>query len=815
MGPDHVDDQGRNLAGTGRGYSAGASLKDTDLKHSNTPTGRGTNSPSSSGSASDLGLDRILVVDDSAEFLKFFGQDVLPQYGYNTLLARSGREALHLMSEENPALVLLDVQMPDISGLQVLQEMQERHLDLPVIMMTAHGSESVAVKAFQLGAADYLIKPFDLDLARAAIDRQLMQVRLRREKEELSRQLELARRNLERRVRELSVLLGITKSVTSLLDLDKVLDRVVEAAIFVTTAEEGALWLLDSEGDELVLRAGGEGMLKNSGQGDPGSRHPLAHLPLVENPIGKVFLNARSLRVVGQGSGDEAARLGLANSAQDQADLRINADYVVRALLAVPLVTKGQTMGVLAVANRTHGRPFAASDDTMLQALADFAAIAIQNAQAYQATDRALAQRMEEITHLYDITRTVTSTLNQEEILDLITARISEMFRVEAGALLLLDEEARELEFVASWMGEAAGLSEPLRGLRLKLGAQGGQGIAGEVAVSQRPTMVNDAYNDERFYSQVDRTTGFITRSILCAPLLVKDRCIGVIELLNKIDGPFVAEDMERLTNVTGSVAIALENASLYRTAQEMHEAKSYLVATMARELRSPLTAIKGYSDILLSGSQSGREYLAGGDAALGTLGSESVRQIRANVSRMITLMEDLLDISRLEMGETQLVFEPISLKDVVAQITSSLEQRLKDKGLRLAVKVPSRLPPVQGDRERIAQVLNSLLTNAYCYTLPKGRIHIEAQLLDAPRRRKEAVISVSDTGIGIEPEEQSRVFERFYRGDHPIVRQHSGRGLSLSIAKSLVELHGGRIWVESEPGKGATFSFTLPLAAR
>jgi len=193
----------------------------------------------------DMAPDRILVVDDNPEFLKFLGQDVLPQYGYETLLARSGREGLRLMSEEKPSLVLLDVQMPDISGLEVLEEMQEQCLELPVIMMTAHGSESVAVKAFQLGATDYLIKPFDLSLARVAIDRQLLQVRLRREKEELSRQLELARRDLERRVRELSVLLGVTKSVTSFLDLDKVLARVVEAAVFVTTAEEGALWLVD------------------------------------------------------------------------------------------------------------------------------------------------------------------------------------------------------------------------------------------------------------------------------------------------------------------------------------------------------------------------------------------------------------------------------------------------------------------------------------------------------------------------------------------------------------------------------------------
>jgi len=595
----------------------------------------------------------------------------------------------------------------------------------------------------------------------------------------------------------------------------------------------------------------------------------LARLPLSGNLIGRVFRGAGPLRVA---AGASAASL-MEDLAGEQDELGIKAGYPVRALLAVPLAARGETLGVLSVANRSHARAFTASDDTMLQALADFAAIAIQNAQAYEATDQALSQRMEEITHLYDIARTVTSTLDQKEILGLITAKIGEMFHVEAGALLLLDEEAEELEFVASWMGDEAGLTEPLRGIRLKLRAEGagrpqstGQGIAGQVAFSQQPMIVNDAYNDSRFFSQVDRTTGFVTRSILCAPLLIGARCLGVIELLNKIDGPFDNEDMERLKNVSGSVAIALENARLYSTAQELYEGQSRLVATMARELRSPLTTIKGYSDMLLSGTRAeGRGYTAegrgystegrkaDGAASLSTdlgmglanpnLGSEGIRQIQANVTRLITLMEDLLDISRLETRETQLIFQPIPVKDVVAQITSSLEQRLKEKGLRLSVKIPSRLPPVQADRERLGQVLNSLLTNAYCYTLPKGRIQVEAKAeakveagaaLTAagtagrgptsrrrwhgwalgsrePEVEEVVVISVSDTGIGIAQEEQPRVFERFFRGDHPIVRQYPGRGLSLSIAKSLVELHGGQIWVESEPGKGTVFSFTLP----
>jgi len=455
--------------------------------------------------------DRILVVDDNREFVKFLSRDLLPQYGYETLTALTGRDALRLITEEQPDLVLLDVQMPDISGLDVLKEISRQKLQVPVVMMTAHGSESIAVKAFQLGAKDYLMKPFELDLAHAAIERQLTQIRLMREKERLTKELDLARRDLERRVKELTVLFGITKSVTSLLNVDQVLDRVVEAAVFITTAEEGALWLSDPARQELVLRAG-----KDLAEG---GAH-LRHLKIQDSLVGQVFHSAQPLRTA---------------SKPEQNGLNLKAGYQVRALLAVPLIARGQTIGVLSVANRSHSRAFAANDDTMLQALGDFAAISIQNAQVYQATDQALSLRVDELTHLYDIARTVTSTFDEEEIFDLITAKVGEMFQVEAGALLMLDEEMDELEFVTSWLGDR----EPLRGIRLKLG----QGVVGQAAVTREPVLVNDAYNDERFYSQVDSATGFVTRSILCAPLLVQDRCIGVIELLNKIDG---AQDNKR-----------------------------------------------------------------------------------------------------------------------------------------------------------------------------------------------------------------------------------------------------------------------------
>jgi two-component system NtrC family sensor kinase len=721
--------------------------------------------------------ERILVVDDSAELRSFLCQDILPQFGFEALPAANGRQALRLMAEEAVDLILLDVQLPDISGLDILKEMNECQIQVPVILMTAHGSETIAVEAFRLGVQDYLVKPFDMEVAQGAIDRLLARKRLKEEKEHLQTELEEARRDLEQRLKELTVLFGVSKSVTAQLELDKVLARLVEAAVFICRAEDGMLWLVEPGTDELEIKAE-KGLAQN--------RADLARLNLRESFVGQMLRGLRPVRMA---------------SAPGEAGIRMAAGYEVRALLSVPLLVRGKPVGVLTAANRSHGRPFTAGNEAMLQALADYAAIAIDNARVYQATDQALTQRVAELTYLYDITRTLTSTLDRAQVFDLVAARITEMFHVEAGALLLLDEETEELEFVTNWVGDP----QPLQGMRLKPG----QGVAGQVALTHQPAVTNDAYNDARFFKQVDQTTGFETRSILCVPLLLHDRCIGVIELLNKIDGPFTQDDLERLQNVTSSVTIALENARLFREARELYEGNSRFVATVARELCSPLTAIKGYSTMLLSGAVGELEDMQ----------AESIAQIESSTDYLITLMEDMLDIARLQLGETPLNLQPVSLKEIVTQLSSSFEQRLREKNMRLVVKIPARLPAVYADQKRIGQVLNSLVSNAYLYTLPKGRISIEGKTEDSrwlQRNTAEWVtVSVSDTGIGIAPEDQPRVFDRFFRADHPLVRQHPGRGLSLSIARSLVKLHGGRIWVESTPGQGSTFRFTLPSAAR
>ena len=228
----------------------------------------------------------------------------------------------------------------------------------------------------------------------------------------------------------------------------------------------------------------------------------------------------------------------------------------------------------------------------------------------------------------------------------------------------------------------------------------------------------------------------------------------------------------------------------------EADRAKSEFVSTVSHELRTPLTSIKGYTDLL---------YMD----AVGDLNDEQkkfLNIVKANADRLTALSTDLLDISRVETGRIRLDMKEVDMDEIVNDVVASLQPEIQRKGLHLrSISLPD-LQPVRGDRGRIVQVLNNLLSNAYRYTPAGGTITVGVSQSDSMLR-----VDVADTGIGISPKDQAKLFSRFYRADDPRVREISGTGLGLAITRMFVELHGGRIWVQSELNKGSTFTFVLP----
>ena len=300
-------------------------------------------------------MERILIIDDGRENRDFIAEYVLQPNGYEALMAKDGKEGLDMILEHKPDLILLDYQLPRMNGIEVLQAMAERGLNIPVILMTFYGSEEVAVEVYRLGVRDYVKKPFSVEEMLLAIERSLGDGRLRREKEALTERLIQANRELQLRLQELNVLYSVGKSVTSLADIEQLLPRIVDAAIKLTSAEEGHLYLL--ENDALICRA-----LK---------RH-----------------NATRASSVSIAADDPVAQ-HVAKTGQPLILTPEQTEQTAKAPLSIacaPLVIQGQVIGVLGVSNiSTSARVFSKHDSGLLSTLTDYAAIAIENSRNYTA----------------------------------------------------------------------------------------------------------------------------------------------------------------------------------------------------------------------------------------------------------------------------------------------------------------------------------------------------------------------------------------------------------------------------------------------
>jgi len=317
----------------------------------------------------------VLVVDDRDDSLQFLTDYILQPNGYRYITAKNGAKGLELALSENPALIIMDLKMPKMTGLEVLAALEERDANIPVILMTFHGSEETAVQAFRLGARDYIIKPYDTSEMLQAIDRALTEVRLRKERDQLHQGIMKINRQLEHRVKELQVIYNVGKSVTAMLDVEKLLTRIVQAGLYITGAEEGSLLLIDRKTGNLEMRAA-----RNLGE-----------------KLAKGFRVKVDDTIAGQvvRTGEPYLESG------DAQALKVKTGYLVKSLVYVPLKMGSNVLGVLLIDNKVSSRAFTENDVYLLQALADYAAIAINNARLYETVksfNQELEQRVQERT---------------------------------------------------------------------------------------------------------------------------------------------------------------------------------------------------------------------------------------------------------------------------------------------------------------------------------------------------------------------------------------------------------------------------------
>lgn len=435
--------------------------------------------------------------------------------------------------------------------------------------------------------------------------------------------------------------------------------------------------------------------------------------------------------------------------------------HALRSILCVPLRNRGQVTGVIYVDNRVQSGLFTNEDLDLLNAFAAQAAIAIENARLYSRTDQALSARLAELETLTQIDRELNARLEFSHVLQITHAWALRGAAAEEGWLAIWDAEVGRFDVAAG----------PEHGFPLETPPD----HSGELPIQMTQPGEN-------------------TPAQLCAPVTHAGKLIGV--LLVRRRSAFLETEAQFLARLAYRAANALENARLYSAVQQANQEKSKFVSVVTHELRIPMTSIKGYADLLRQGT-------------VGPVNEQQVKfleTIRNNVERMSALVSDLADISRIETGRLKLEPGWVQLKDVVEEIVSSLQPKFDEMSQKLVMELPEDLPPVYADRNRVAQVLTNLLSNAHKYTPNSGEVR-----LSASRQENKVRLWVSDTGIGISAKDQALLFTQFFRSHAAAVREQQGWGLGLSVTKRLVELMLGEIGVESELGRGSTFWFSLP----
>lgn len=405
-------------------------------------------------------------------------------------------------------------------------------------------------------------------------------------------------------------------------------------------------------------------------------------------------------------------------------------------------------------------------------------------------------QTLARIQRVLEVSLILNSTLDLDRLLELIIETAEEIIRSEGASILLLDEDTGELSFLAA-TGQKR---EELKPIIVPLENT----IAGYIVQTGMPLMIPDVSHDPRFGGQVDDATGFITRSILGVPLMVRDQIIGVLEVVNKMDGAqFDEDDAYILTMLGAQAAIALENSRLvselqraYTELGELDRLKSDFIAIASHELRTPLAVILGYATFL-QGDMTG--------AARGHL--DLVVQ---SALHLRSLIDDMINLRHIDAGDVSVARERCDFVELVRNVALEFQELSLAKRQSFVLTLPDHPLPAHLDREKIRLALANLISNAIKFTPDGGDIHVEIPLEDPDR----LTVVVRDSGIGIPADQLARIFDRFFQVEPAYTRRHEGIGLGLSIARTLVEIHGGTIDVQSEPNAGSVFTIRLPVGA-
>ena len=464
-----------------------------------------------------------------------------------------------------------------------------------------------------------------------------------------------------------------------------------------------------------------------------------------------------------------------------------------RAVLAVPLMREGGASGVIFIYRR-EPRPFSPEQVALVETFARQAAIAIENVRLFKETKEALEQQTATSAILRVISQSPTDV---QTVFDAIVKSAVRLCEARFGAVFRLD---RGLVYLAACHNFTGALLSRMQSWYPMMPNRGH--VSGRTILTGTAVQVPDILADEEYLGTTLKEAGF--RSLLGLPLLRGGSPIGAIVIYRAEPGQFENKHFELLKTFADQAVIAIENARLFREIEDKSrqleiasQHKSEFLANMSHELRTPLNAIIGFSEVL-----SERMF---GD--INEKQAEYISDILQSGQHLLSLINDILDLSKIEAGRMELELSDFDLPSSIENTLTLVREGAVRRGIELGHTVDEHLGMVRADERRVKQVLLNLLSNALKFTPEGGRIDVRAAVRDGM-----AEISVADTGVGISPEDQELVFEEF-RQVGTAAKKVEGTGLGLAISRKFIEVHGGRIWVESQVGKGSTFAFTLPLS--
>jgi signal transduction histidine kinase/DNA-binding response OmpR family regulator len=722
-------------------------------------------------------FDAALLVVDDIEDNRFALTRRLARQGYlNVTSATDGWQALELLNSSPFDLVLLDIMMPNVNGYEVLAQMKasSRLRHIPVIMISAVDEIDSVVRCIELGADDYLPKPFDPTLLRARVGACLERKRLFDEVEARTRELSEA---LEQQTATSEVLRVISRSPG---ELQPVFESILANATRLCDAQIGHLALCEGDAVRIVAMHGSPPEWIEYRRQNP-VLHPGPHTGL-----GRIMRTRQTVHIEDL----------MADRAGRNDPLRVAFTKLVggRTFLGVPLLKDDRLVGMIVI-YRMQICPFTDKQIELVQNFAAQAVIAVENVRLLNELRESLAQQ----TATADVLKVISrSTFDLQAVLDILVKSAARL--CDAAQAGIFRPKGTAYPHVAS----VGFPSEFLKYGPTVAMKPGRDSLVGRVLSERNPVQIHDVLADAEYrLHELQKIAGF--RTMLGVPLLREGIPIAVMVLTRLEPRPFTDKQVELATTFADQAVIAIENVRLFDEIQEKNrqlqlasENKSQFVSSMSHELRTPLNAIIGLTEMMVTNAAR-----FGTEKAL-----EPLQRVNRAGTHLLGLINQVLDLSKIEAGKLELNPQTVQLAPLIDEVVGTARQLAEQNNNRLLIEVQDNLGTLTADPMRLRQILLNLLSNA-CKFTKAGEVALRGRKLSDGGDFIE--LSVSDTGIGMTPEQQAKLFEEFTQADASTSHRFGGTGLGLAITRKLARMMGGDVAVASEPGKGSVFTVRLP----